>query len=106
MAPRMSGLRRLNMFIPRFRPLIVRRKDRAERAAGHRPDGMKNRIIPLGGWLGHEEPFPFRGVVLLLTIVLAFFVPWPWNPLVPLGGVLLAIGEVLEGLRLARRGRP
>src|SRR5437879_9073206 len=60
MAARMSGLRRLNMFIPHFRPLIVRQKDRAESATGHRRDWMKHRIIGLGGWLGHEEPFPFR----------------------------------------------
>ena len=46
------------------------------------------------------------GMVLLLTIVLAFFVPWPWNLLVLLGGVLLEIGEVIWGLRLARRWRP
>jgi membrane-bound ClpP family serine protease len=45
-------------------------------------------------------------VVLLLTIVLAFFVPWPWNLLVLFAGVLLEIGEVIWGLRLARRWRP
>jgi|GraSoiStandDraft_11_1057310.scaffolds.fasta_scaffold476223_1 membrane protein implicated in regulation of membrane protease activity len=45
-------------------------------------------------------------MVLLLTIVLAFFVPWPWNLLVLFGGVLLEIGEVIWGLRLARRWRP
>jgi membrane protein implicated in regulation of membrane protease activity len=45
-------------------------------------------------------------VVLLLAIVFAFFVPWPWNLLVLFGGVLLEIGEVIWGRRLARRWRP
>ncbi len=45
-------------------------------------------------------------MVLLLAIVFAFFVPWPWNLLVLFGGVLLEIGEVIWGRRLARRWRP
>jgi membrane protein implicated in regulation of membrane protease activity len=67
---------------------------------------MKGRIIPIGGYLGHQDPLQFEGVILLLTIVLAFFVPWPWNLLVLFGGVLLEIGEVIWGRRLARRWRP
>jgi membrane protein implicated in regulation of membrane protease activity len=53
-----------------------------------------------------RRPVPIHSVVLLLTIILAFFVPWPWNLLVLFGGVLLEIGEVIWGLRLARRWRP
>ena len=45
-------------------------------------------------------------MVLLLAIFLAFFVPWPWNLLVLFGGVLLEVGEVIWGRRLARRWRP
>lgn len=43
---------------------------------------------------------------MLLAVFLAFFVPWPWNLLVLFGGVLLEIGEVIWGRRLARRWRP
>lgn len=60
----------------------------------------------MGGCLRRGDPLRFEGVVLLLTIILAFFVPWPWNLLVLFGGVLLEIGEVIWGLRLARRWRP
>jgi membrane protein implicated in regulation of membrane protease activity len=45
-------------------------------------------------------------MVLLLAIVLALFVPWPWNLLVLIGGVFAEIGEVIWGRRLARRWRP
>jgi len=45
-------------------------------------------------------------VVLILAVILAFFVPWPWNLLVLFGGVLLEVGEVIWGRRLARRWRP
>jgi membrane protein implicated in regulation of membrane protease activity len=45
-------------------------------------------------------------MVLLLAIVLALFVPWPWNLLVLFFGVVAEIGEVIWGRRLARRWRP
>jgi membrane protein implicated in regulation of membrane protease activity len=45
-------------------------------------------------------------MVLLLAVILAFFVSWPWNLLVLFGGVLLEVGEVIWGRRLARRWRP
>jgi membrane-bound serine protease (ClpP class) len=45
-------------------------------------------------------------VVLILAIVLSFFVPWPWNLVVLLGGAITEVGEVIWGLRLARRWRP
>ncbi len=45
-------------------------------------------------------------MVLLLAIVLALFVPWPWNLLVLFLGVVAEIGEVIWGRRLARRWRP
>jgi len=45
-------------------------------------------------------------MVLLLAIVLALFVPSPWNLLVLVGGIVLEIGEVIWGRRLARRWRP
>lgn len=45
-------------------------------------------------------------MILTVAIVLSFFVPWPWNLLVVFGGVVAEIGEVIWGLRLARRWRP
>jgi membrane protein implicated in regulation of membrane protease activity len=45
-------------------------------------------------------------MVLLLAIVLAFFVPSPWNVLVLVAGIVGEIGEVIWGRRLARRWRP
>jgi membrane-bound serine protease (ClpP class) len=45
-------------------------------------------------------------VVLILSIILSFFVSWPWNLLVVLGGVIAEVGEVVWGRRLARRWRP
>jgi membrane protein implicated in regulation of membrane protease activity len=45
-------------------------------------------------------------VVLLLFIVLALLVPSPWH-LVVLGcGIVLEVGEIVWGRRLARRWRP
>jgi membrane protein implicated in regulation of membrane protease activity len=44
-------------------------------------------------------------VILLLFVVLAFFVPWPWTLLVLAGGIVLEIGEITWGRRLARRWR-
>ena len=45
-------------------------------------------------------------MALLISIVLAFFVPYPWNLLVVLGGVSVEVLEVIWGRRLARRWRP
>lgn len=45
-------------------------------------------------------------MILTIAIILSFFVPWPWNLLVVFGGVLAEVGEVIWGLRLARRWRP
>jgi membrane protein implicated in regulation of membrane protease activity len=45
-------------------------------------------------------------VALLGAIVLSFFLPWPLNLVVVLGGAILEVGEVIWGLRLARRWRP
>jgi len=67
---------------------------------------MNDQIILTGGCLRRTDPLGFESVVLLLAIILAFFVPWPWNLLVLFGGVLLEIGEVIWGRRLARRWRP
>ena len=44
-------------------------------------------------------------MALLVAIIFTFFVPWPWNVLVVLGGVLVEVGEVIWGRRLARRWR-
>jgi membrane-bound serine protease (ClpP class) len=46
------------------------------------------------------------GVALLVSIILAFFVPFPWNALVVLGGILVEVVELIWGRRLARRWRP
>jgi membrane protein implicated in regulation of membrane protease activity len=45
-------------------------------------------------------------VVLTLAIILAFFVPWPWNLLVLCLGVAGEVGEIVWGRRLAKRWRP
>ena len=45
-------------------------------------------------------------MVLLLSIVIALFVPWPANLVVVILGVVGEIGEVIWGRRLARRWRP
>ena len=45
-------------------------------------------------------------MALLISILLAFFVPYPWNLLVVLGGVSVEVLEVIWGRRLARRWRP
>ena len=42
-------------------------------------------------------------IALILGIL---FVPWPWNVLVVLGGLAIETGEVVWGLRLARRWKP
>jgi membrane protein implicated in regulation of membrane protease activity len=45
-------------------------------------------------------------VALIGAIVLSFFLPWPLNLVVVLGGAIVEVGEVTWGLRLARRWRP
>ena len=45
-------------------------------------------------------------MVLALAIILALFVPWPWNLIVLGLGVVLEIGEIVWGRRLAKRWRP
>ena len=45
-------------------------------------------------------------MALILSIILSFFVPWPWNLLVVLAGVVVEVAEIVWGLRLARRWRP
>jgi membrane-bound serine protease (ClpP class) len=45
-------------------------------------------------------------LALLVAIIFAFFVPWPWNILVVLGGVLIEVGELIWGRRLVRKWRP
>jgi membrane-bound serine protease (ClpP class) len=45
-------------------------------------------------------------MALLISILLAFFVPYPWNLLVVLGGISVEVLEVIWGRRLARRWRP
>lgn len=45
-------------------------------------------------------------MILLLALLLAFFVvPMPWSVLVLLAGVVLEVGEVVWGRRLARKWR-
>lgn len=45
-------------------------------------------------------------MILLLALLLAFFVvPMPWSILVLLAGVVLEVGEVVWGRRLARKWR-
>jgi membrane protein implicated in regulation of membrane protease activity len=45
-------------------------------------------------------------MILLIAVALSFFVPWPWSLVIVLGGIILEVGEVIWGLRLARRWRP
>ena len=45
-------------------------------------------------------------MVLILSIVLALFLPSPFNILVIVLGVIAEVGEVIWGRRLARRWRP
>jgi membrane protein implicated in regulation of membrane protease activity len=45
-------------------------------------------------------------VVLALAIILALFVPWPWNLIVLVLGVVGEIGEIVYGRRIAKRWRP
>jgi membrane-bound serine protease (ClpP class) len=45
-------------------------------------------------------------VVLTLAIVVALFVDWPWNLVVVCVGIVLEVGEVVWGLRIAKRWGP
>ena len=45
-------------------------------------------------------------MALILAVILSFFVPWPWNLLVVIGGVFVEVGEIIWGRRLAKRWRP
>lgn len=45
-------------------------------------------------------------MALLISILLAFFLPYPWNILVVLAGAAVEVLEVIWGRRLARRWRP
>jgi membrane protein implicated in regulation of membrane protease activity len=46
-------------------------------------------------------------VALTIALILAIlFVPWPWSVLVILAGLGIETGEVVWGLRLARRWKP
>jgi membrane-bound serine protease (ClpP class) len=46
-------------------------------------------------------------MALTIAIILAlFFAPWPWNLIAVLAGVVIEVGELTWGLRLARRWRP
>ena len=45
-------------------------------------------------------------MALLVSIILAFFIPLPWNALVVIGGISVEVVEITWGLRLARRWRP
>jgi membrane protein implicated in regulation of membrane protease activity len=45
-------------------------------------------------------------VALLVCIILAFFIPFPWNALVVIGGISVEVLELIWGRRLARRWRP
>jgi membrane-bound serine protease (ClpP class) len=45
-------------------------------------------------------------MALLISIVVAFFVPYPWNILVVIGGASIEVLEVIWGRRLAKRWRP
>ena len=46
-------------------------------------------------------------MALTVAIILALLVfPWPWNLFAVLTGLLIEVGELTWGLRLARRWRP
>jgi membrane protein implicated in regulation of membrane protease activity len=45
-------------------------------------------------------------VVLALAIILALFVPWPWNLIVLVLGIVGEVGEIVYGRRIAKRWRP
>jgi membrane protein implicated in regulation of membrane protease activity len=45
-------------------------------------------------------------MVLILSVILSFFVPWPGNLVVVLVGVIGEVGEIVWGRRLAKKWRP
>jgi membrane-bound serine protease (ClpP class) len=46
-------------------------------------------------------------MALTVAVIIAlFFAPWPWNLISVLAGVAIEVGELVWGLRLARRWRP
>jgi membrane-bound serine protease (ClpP class) len=45
-------------------------------------------------------------MALTVSIILALFVPWPWNLISVLTGLTIEAVELTWGLRLARRWRP
>jgi membrane-bound serine protease (ClpP class) len=46
-------------------------------------------------------------MALTVAIVLALiFLPWPWNLVMILGGLVIEVGELAWGLSLARRWKP
>jgi membrane-bound serine protease (ClpP class) len=45
-------------------------------------------------------------MVLILSVILSLFVPWPWNLLVVAAGLVAEVGEIVWGRRLAKRWRP
>ena len=46
-------------------------------------------------------------MALTVALVLALvFLPWPWNLVAILGGLVVETGELAWGLRLARRWKP
>ncbi|HEX6680300.1 MAG TPA: NfeD family protein, partial [Gaiellaceae bacterium] len=48
-----------------------------------------------------------NGVALTIALILAIlFVPWPWSLFVIMGGLAIETGEIVWGLRLARRWKP
>lgn len=54
-----------------------------------------------------RHPRNTNRVALTIALILAIlFVPWPWSLIVVLGGVVIEVGEVVWGLRLARRWKP
>jgi membrane protein implicated in regulation of membrane protease activity len=44
-------------------------------------------------------------LILTICIVVSLFLPWPWNVVLIVVGVVLEVGEVIWGRRLARRMR-
>jgi membrane protein implicated in regulation of membrane protease activity len=46
-----------------------------------------------------------RMMILILAIIVALFIPWPWSLIAILTGIVLEVGEVIWGRRLARRWR-
>jgi membrane protein implicated in regulation of membrane protease activity len=45
-------------------------------------------------------------ILILALLVSALFLSWPWDLIVVICGAILEVGEVVWGLRLARRWRP